>query len=84
MITMSEEKIQNIIEALHELLDDRSVPKNVRVRIENSITMLTQQTEPSLRVNKALTELDHVSDDSNMQPYTRTQIWNIVSLLEMI
>ena len=81
---MSEEKIQNIIEALHELLDDRSVPKNVRVRIENSITMLTQQTEPSLRVNKALTELDHVSDDSNMQPYTRTQIWNIVSLLEMI
>ena len=81
---MPEEKIQGVVEALQELLDDKSVPKNVRSRIENSITVLGESADPSIRINKALTELDQVSDDTNMQPYTRTQIWNIVSLLEMI
>ncbi|MBI3033488.1 UPF0147 family protein [Candidatus Woesearchaeota archaeon] len=81
---MSEDKLQNIVQALQELLEDKSVPKNVKQRIENSISFLKTQGEISLKVNRALSELDQVSDDSNMQPYTRTQIWNIVSLLEMM
>jgi len=28
--------------------------------------------------------LDEVSDDNNIQPYTRTQIWNIASMLEAL
>lgn len=79
-----DEKLQNVIQALEELAEDKSVPKNVKQRIENSITFLKTQGELSLKVNRALSELDQVSDDSNMQPYTRTQIWNIVSLLEMM
>lgn len=81
---MSDEKLQSIVQALQELLEDKSVPKNVKQRIENSISFLKTQGEVSLKVNRALSELDQVSDDSNMQPYTRTQIWNIVSLLEMM
>ncbi len=79
-----EDKLQNVIQALEELTEDKSVPKNVKQRIENSIAFLKTQSELSLKVNRALSELDQVSDDSNMQPYTRTQIWNIVSLLEMM
>ncbi|MBU0461926.1 MAG: UPF0147 family protein, partial [Nanoarchaeota archaeon] len=39
--------------------------------------------ELSIRINKALSELDEISDDTNLQAYTRTQIWNIASMLEM-
>ncbi|MCK5468863.1 MAG: UPF0147 family protein, partial [Cyclobacteriaceae bacterium] len=30
----------------------------------------------------AISILDEVSNDTNIQPFTRTQIWNLVSLLE--
>jgi uncharacterized protein (UPF0147 family) len=38
----------------------------------------------SLRVDKAQQELEEISADANLQPFTRTQLWNIVSLLETI
>ena len=69
---------------LKELLEDSAVPKNVREKIETVIKTLEEDGDESLKVNKALNDLDEVADDVNMQPYTRTQIWNIVSMLEKI
>jgi len=46
--------------------------------------ILNGKTDLSIRINKALNELDEIADDTNIQSYTRTQIWNIVSLLEKI
>jgi len=37
-----------------------------------------------IRINKALHELEEIADDINLQPFTRTQLWNIVSILEKI
>ena len=34
--------------------------------------------------DKALQELDEISDDPNIPSFTRTQIWNIVSILSMM
>lgn len=81
---MSEEKIKNIISAMEELLEDMTVPKNVKIKIEKAIASLNNKDEVSIRVNKALNELDDIGDDNNIEPYTRTQIWNIVSSLETI
>ncbi len=79
-----DERVQNIIEALEELMQDQAVPKNVKQRIEKSIFYLKDTTDLSISVNKALSELDEIADDTNMESYTRTQIWNVVSMLEMI
>jgi uncharacterized protein (UPF0147 family) len=80
---MDEEKIQDVILALKDLLADETVPKNVIKKIQATIDMLeNQEEELSIRVHKALNELDELADDTNMQPYTRTQIWNVVSALE--
>ena len=80
-----DERLKNIIVALEELQSDPSVPKNVKSRIEKSIQFLKEQNnDMSLNVNKALNELDEIAEDTNMQSYTRTQIWNIVSMLEMM
>ncbi|MBN2368132.1 UPF0147 family protein [Candidatus Woesearchaeota archaeon] len=79
---MTEEKIKSIIDVMSELLEDNTVPRNVKNKIQSIIDFLNEDTELSLRINKALNILDEISDDNNIQPYTRTQIWNIASVLE--
>ena len=81
---MSEEKINEVVELMAELLEDSVVPKNVKIKIENAMRILQEKEEENIRVNKALDELDEVGDDSNMEPYTRSQIWNLVGALESI
>lgn len=80
-----DERITNIIDALEELTEDNTVPRNVKCKISDIIAILKGDGEDlSIKVNKVLSELDDISDDMNIQPYTRTQIWNIASMLEMI
>jgi len=81
---MIDEKIKGVIAALESLKEDASVPRNVKVRIDNTISVLSEDAETSLKVNKALCEVEQIADDTNLQPYTRTQIWNVVSMLEML
>lgn len=81
---MTDEKINGIIESMQELLEDPVVPKNVKSKVENAMKSLKDKTDIKLRVNKALDELDDVSDDINIEPYTRSQIWNLVSALESL
>ena len=77
-------EVEDIISVLNELLEDTTVPKNVKSKIQLIIDALNEKTELSLRINKALNILDEISDDNNIQAYTRTQIWNIASLLESL
>ena len=79
-----EERIQNIIEALEDLSQDSTVPRNIKSKVESIISALKEKVEMPIRINKALSELDEISDDTNIQAYTRTQIWNIASMLEMM
>lgn len=75
-------QVEDIIKLLSELKGDLSVPKNIRSKIEQTVCILEGNLEVSIKKNKVLNELDEVADDSNLQSYTRTQIWNVVSLLE--
>ena len=81
---MGEKQIEEIIENLEELQKDITVPKNVKIKIQGIIDVLKGKAELSMRINRALNDLDEMADDANMQSYTRTQIWNVVSLLEKI
>jgi uncharacterized protein (UPF0147 family) len=77
-------ELHNVLEALEELKGDSTVPKNIKSKIEQIIESLNDKQDLSIRVNRALNELDEISDNNNIQPYTRTQIWNVVSLLESV
>ena len=64
-------------------MNSNTVPKNVKSKLESVVTFLKDPSEElSLRINKSLSELDEVADDINLPSYTRTQIWNIASMLE--
>jgi uncharacterized protein (UPF0147 family) len=81
-----DERLHNVVEALEELSGDNTVPRNIKSKVEAIIGILKIEdgSDMSIKINKALSELDEISDDTNLQPFTRTQIWNIVSMLEMI
>jgi len=84
VVKMSDERLQSVIESLEELRDDTTVQRNIKNKIAQIIETLSEEEELSIRINKALDELDEISNDNNLHSYTRTQIWNIVSMLEMI
>jgi uncharacterized protein (UPF0147 family) len=70
--------------ALRELEQDTQLPKNVKTKIASTIQMLEQDGETSIKVSRAQQELEALAEDNNMQAYTRTQIFNVVSLLEVL
>ena len=71
-----------VITGLSEIKEDVSVPRNVRTKIESVLNTLKEDIELSIRINKTLSELDEISNDVNLQSYTRTQLWNVMSILE--
>lgn len=85
-MALQNDEIQEIISSLEELGSDMTVPKNIKLKIEGIIGILrsAEKSDISMRINKSLNMLDEISDDNNLQPYSRTQIWNIVSLLESL
>ena len=75
-------EVNTIIHSLNELQDDATVPRNVRTKVQIVITALKENTELQIKISRALSELDELANDVNLQSYTRTQLWNIISLLE--
>ena len=68
---------------LDDIMTDRSVPKNIRTSVESARAGLNNKKEElDVRINTAISILDEVANDPNIPIYTRTLIWNIVSMLE--
>ncbi len=64
-------------------LIQQTVPRNIRDKCLASIDILNNHKDPvDIRINAVISHLDEISNDPNIPMYTRTQIWNIVSLLE--
>ena len=77
--------VKDIVASISELKDDTTVPKNVKEKVQEIIeTLNNEKAELSMRIDKALQILDDVAEDSNLQSYTRTQVWNLVSMLEKV
>ncbi len=77
--------IQTICQSLDEINNDRSVPRNIRNAVTQAKTELNnEKLDMAVRINTAISIMDEVSNDPNIPIYTRTQIWNIVSMLEVM
>ncbi len=77
-------QMDGIVNSLAEIQDDSTVPRNVRVQIQLVIATLKENNEMPIKINKAVSKLDELASDVNLQAYTRTQIWNLMSVLEKI
>ncbi len=83
VIIMNEEKLKAINDMIDGVINDRTVPKNIRAAAENSKNALNNENdEPEVKISNGIHALDEIINDPNMPMYTRTQIWNVVSMLE--
>ena len=78
------DSLAQILFAIQELQEDPSTPKNIKLKLSNATAILAQNAEISTKISKALCELEELTQDHNMQSYIRTQLFNIVSLLESV
>ncbi|MAF50845.1 MAG: hypothetical protein CMH64_02020 [Nanoarchaeota archaeon] len=81
---MSKEIREEVVLEFEKIISDDNVPKNIKSKIDNIITIFNEQTSKEVQTNKALQELEEISEESNMPDHVRTQLWGIVSLLESI
>lgn len=80
-----EQKLNNIAFMLDEIINDTTVPRNIRAAAEKAKeSVLNENDEYIVRSATTIQYLDDISDDPNMPLHTRTQIWSIVSELETI
>jgi uncharacterized protein (UPF0147 family) len=78
--------VEPIVKLLTEIIEDRTVPKNIRAAVEEARKNLTVDDgrDWDVRVSAAISILDEITNDPNIPSYTRTQIWNIVTMMEMV
>jgi hypothetical protein len=81
---MSEEKIEQIISLMNLLMEDMSVPRNIKKAVEEARRRLQEKGDPVVRAGGAIYSIGEVSEDINLPPHARTQIWHILSALETV
>lgn len=75
--------LQNAIIVLEAVSKDTAVPKNVRKSAQDIVSRLSHGPQPfQVRLNSTMQLLDEMSNDPNIPLHTRTQLWQIASLLE--
>jgi len=77
-------EFERIIALLDQIINDRTVPRNIRAVAENSKNVLSGEDPEELKISTAIHLLDEITNDPNMPIYARTKIWNIVSMLEQL
>ena len=75
--------MNEILDTLNTLEQDDTVPRNVRIKLKDAISIL-ENKDDNLRIEKSLEELGEISEDANVPSYARMQIWSIVSQLETL
>ena len=79
------ENLNELIEMITELTEDSSVPRNVKDKLKSINSILTDESrEKNISINEAKDILAEISEDQNLQTFSRTQLWNISSMLEEI
>ena len=72
----------SIMGLLQQIVIDRGVPRNVKTSIEESIKLLESGCPESEKYSSLISLLDDASNDPNISIPARTNIWNLVSILE--
>jgi hypothetical protein len=80
-----EEKVRQICEVLNQVIEDTSIPRNIRRAAEEAKnTLMNEKEDLGVRVSSAIYILEEISNDRNLPLHARTIIWNISSELETI
>ena len=81
-MTASKEDLNKLVTLLDSMLQDNSIPRNVRANLALAKERLQKNDDIATGVSGAIYALDEVSNDINLPMHGRTMIWNLLSELE--
>jgi len=70
------------VDVMKELSEDVTLPKNVKQKLTVILELLENSGDISMKVSKAIHEIEELVDDKNLQAYSRTQLYNVIGFLE--
>ena len=76
--------LADVITVLGDIASDQNVPRNVRARMQGLLSRMQSPAVQSVKVHDAHNALDEVSGDINLDPFTRTQVYSAISMLEKL
>ena len=82
--TNVEEELKSVAELMEAVAGDFSVPRNIRKAVSDAREKILSEEDATVKISAAIYLLDDISNDINMPPHTRTEIWTIISDLEAI
>jgi len=74
--------VAEVVELIDGVISDSSVPKNIRKALSEAKDKLMSEEELTVKVSSAIYSIESVSEDVNMPPHARMQIWSVMSALE--
>ena len=81
----NEEAFERCNQILQHIMEDTSVPRNIRRAAENSRDiLLNEDEEDTIKASTVISILDEISNDPNIPIHARTLIWNVLSELESV
>jgi uncharacterized protein (UPF0147 family) len=79
------QKLNQAMAILNRVAEDNTTPRNIRRTAKQASDMLLDENlSLGARAANAIDMLDNISQDPNMPMYTRTRLWNVISVLEGI
>ena len=75
-------ELEQIVSMLDVMLNDNSIPRNVRARLHDAQSKLRTSDDVDVAISSAVYALDEVSNDINLPMHARTMIWSLLSELE--
>jgi hypothetical protein len=79
---MTSDPIPSIVSSLDMLLEDTTIPRNVRASIQKAKDRLTKSEDNATALSGAVYALEEISNDINIPMHARTMVWNLISELE--
>jgi uncharacterized protein (UPF0147 family) len=74
-------RVEEVVRSLSALKEENDVSRRFKEKTEEIITLLS--TNSAMAIEKALSELEELNS-YEISSYHRTQVWDIVSMLESI
>lgn len=77
--------LNEAIEIINEICEEQGMPRNVKdVLSEVKAILQNESQEISIVLDEAKQKISDLSEDPNLQTFSRTQIWNLSSALEEV
>jgi len=81
---LAKKNLDEILSMLNFLLEDTSLPRNIKRVIQEAKNTLLAEQDFQTKVSSTIQMLVEVSEDVNMPSHIRTYIWDILMRLESL